>query len=299
MATGDVLCRSGWLPGVAGALHCLHLQPASAPSNGDGNRRAIVFCAPFGEEVNRSRRTVHLAARGLAAAGHEVLLVDPFGAGDSAGEFADATWNIWTRDTIEAARWLCSSSGLDRLVLWGLRTGAATALEVAAAVPCERLLLWQPVVSGSAFVTQFLRQNAASRAAAPAGEGEPRAGELRAILRAGQVIEVEGYAFTNQMCEALEAIDLIQSPPPVPVHWAEVVPDPGRPFAAASRRLIEIWEGAGVWIDDTKVVGAGFWSTPEPSISAGLVAQAASLGAAWRDVRGPMHRVAPLPRQGR
>lgn len=293
----DVDWRPGYLAGSAGALHCVHLYPRRPAG---GNARGVVFCAPFAEELNRTRRTVRLAAEAFAASGHEVLIVDLYGTGDSAGEFAEARWDGWVEDLAGAGRWLREVRGVEHVVYWGLRTGAALAVS-AAGHGAERLLLWQPVVSGRAFLTQFLRLRMLSDSMAGDGAeqgGGSNTGELRELLRAGHVIEVGGYALTESMCEALEAVDLMQMRPTVPVHWAEVVPAQGRPFSVPSRRLIEMWEGAGVWVDDTKAVGASFWSTPELTVSAPLIEHARDLGVAWREARGPLDRAPAGPAAG-
>ena len=61
---------------------------------------------PFAEEMNHSRRMATLQAHRLAALGIDVLVVDLFGTGDSAGDFADARWETWQEDAKAAVAWL-------------------------------------------------------------------------------------------------------------------------------------------------------------------------------------------------
>ena len=268
-----------FLPGPAGQFFVLHFSPRTRA----GRPRGIVFCPPFAEEMNRSRRCVRLAAQAMAAAGHEVLIVDLHGTGDSAGDFADGSWSLWLEELAAAAAWLRNRDVADT-VFWGLRTGAALAVEAAARGDAERLLLWQPVVGGKTFVTQFLRMRLA--ADMMAGDAGNSTGELRALLTGGRSVEVGGYPLTPALVESLDAIDLLAAPPVVPVHWVEVVAAAERPFTAASRKAIEVWEGAGVWLEDAKIVGPSFWTTPEITVPAELVEHAGALAARWRDSRG-------------
>lgn len=55
-------------------------------------------CPPFGEEMNKSRRTLAWSARHFARHGWAVLALDLGGTGDSAGDFGDATWAGWIDD---------------------------------------------------------------------------------------------------------------------------------------------------------------------------------------------------------
>ena len=80
--------HSFMLQGGRGALCALYFPPrAGVAARGD-----LLVLPSFAEEMNRCRAMVSLQARVLAEAGVGTLVLDPFGTGDSAGEFADATW---------------------------------------------------------------------------------------------------------------------------------------------------------------------------------------------------------------
>jgi alpha/beta superfamily hydrolase len=93
-----------FIAGHGGQLFALHF-PSEKPSG-----RALLVLPPFAEELNKTRRMLSLAARALQNAGHEVLLVDLYGTGDSAGDFADASFRGWSAD-LQAASccriWRC------------------------------------------------------------------------------------------------------------------------------------------------------------------------------------------------
>ena len=131
-----------FLPGTGGRLFCLLHRPAGETAI----KGAVLYVHPFAEEMNKSRRMAALQAKTMASAGYVVLQVDVLGCGDSTGDFADATWESWIANLVEAGTWLRERRGM-QLCWWGLRTGSLLAAEAAGRIgqPC-RLLLWQPVL---------------------------------------------------------------------------------------------------------------------------------------------------------
>jgi exosortase A-associated hydrolase 2 len=248
-----------------GGRFCLYHAPQGAC------RGALVYLHPFAEEMNKSRRTAALAARALAARGIGVLQIDLQGCGDSDGEFADARWQHWKDDVAAASAWL--GRRLNRPVgLWGLRLGALLALDYARSAPVAQLLLWQPVLQGAAFMTQFLRLRVASGML----DEDSQAGgtkELRAALLAGQAQEVAGYVLAPQLVAAIDALDAAHLTPPCPVHWIEVVAAPERPVPPVALRVAAAWQVA----PPHKVAALPFWTTQEIAESAALIAATCAL----------------------
>jgi exosortase A-associated hydrolase 2 len=210
--------------------------------------------------MNKSRHVVAQAARKLAARGVGVLLIDLLGCGDSTGNLDEATWAAWREDVRLGADWL-RSHGHERIVCWGMRLGAVLAVECArelgAAV--ERCVLWQPVLSGSTFLTQFLRLRIANEMLSQSGRGVSVA-SLRARLAAGETLEIAGYPLTPQLASDLEARALEASPPPCPVDWIEITPDAERGASSAALRVAEGWRSEGVDVKVSVVVGEQFWA---------------------------------------
>jgi exosortase A-associated hydrolase 2 len=247
-----------FLPAGSGQRFCMYHA-----AQGDCHA-ALVYLHPFGDEMNKARRMVALQARALAAQGVAVLLLDLHGCGDSSGEFGDADWASWKADAALAATWL--RARVQRPVgLWGMRTGALLALDCARdpGFACAELLLWQPVTSGTTFLTQFLRMKMASQMLADGGE-KSSTKALREQLRAGESLEVAGYDLTPAMADALDALELstlaITS---CPVHWFEVVPEQGRPLSPVAARAAAAWQLAGVALQLQQVAGSQFWATQE------------------------------------
>jgi exosortase A-associated hydrolase 2 len=134
-----------YLKGSQGPLFSIY-HPAARTRR---PRLGLVYAPPFAEEMNRARRMAALQARRLAELGVDILLLDPYGTGDSAGDFGEARWEIWRDDLRTAIAWLGAHTN-GKVGLWGLRLGALLAADVAASDPdrLARLVLWQPVLSG-------------------------------------------------------------------------------------------------------------------------------------------------------
>ena len=168
---------------------------------------SLIVVPPLAEEMNRSRRMFTLLGQRLAAAGIVTTVVDLAGTGDSDGEFGDATWEAWL-DDLDAVTVRALAGGCRRLWLCGLRLGALLALDFVARrapAPDTRLLLWQPIIEGSAALTQFLRLRLAEcmRAGAPPKETTR---ELRERLRAGESLEVAGYMLNPALGAAIDGL---------------------------------------------------------------------------------------------
>jgi exosortase A-associated hydrolase 2 len=244
------------------------------PPRGDC-RGGLVYVHPFAEEMNKSRRAAANAARVLAAQGIGVLQIDLHGCGDSAGDFADARWDDWRADVTAAAAWLEQRLG-GKVGLFGLRLGALLALDCAAAVGPTRLLLWQPVLDGKAFLTQFLRLRLARDMLDDSGAGGGTAA-LRAQLAAGTSVEIAGYELAPPLALALDQLHAAQLVPPCPVDWLEVVAAPERPLPPAAARVVAGWRAHAVEVRTATVPAAQFWNAQEIDECPALVAATGAL----------------------
>lgn len=136
-----------------------------------GTRRAIVLCAPWGDEDLGAYRGLHELAGRLAAAGWPVLRFDWPGQGDAfdgdlaAGIDALPVWLAALDRAIDLARQL---AGVDEVVLVGLRLGGLLAAQAAArrGATVAGLGLILPPASGRAWLREGLMLGA--RLATPA-----------------------------------------------------------------------------------------------------------------------------------
>jgi exosortase A-associated hydrolase 2 len=258
-----------FLDGPAGPLFGVY----HAASGHRREREGLVYLPPFAEEMNRARRMAALQARRLAAAGIDVLLLDPYGTGDSAGDFGDARWEIWREDVKAAIGWL-GARCQGRVGLWGLRLGALLAAEVAADSPggVGRLLLWQPVVSGERFLTQFLRLRVAA-GMGRSGEKEA-AKDLRARLKRGEALEVAGYELAPGLAEAIAGRQLaamLERLDGARLDIMEVAAGEDPALAPATRQLLETFGSRRASCNWQAVNGEPFWSLQEVTVAPKLL----------------------------
>ncbi len=241
-----------------------------APAPGVRLRGLVLQVHAFAEEMNKSRRMCARQARALAAQGFAVLQLDLHGCGDSAGEFGQTSWMGWLDDVLWAAKQLRAradpqGSGVP-MWLWGHRVGALLASAAAARLaemgqPCH-LLLWQPVTQGALALKQFLRLRAA---AGLLDSTEPREGPdaLLKRLRAGETLDVAGYALAPALALGLEGARLEPGPMPGRVVWLELShAEPPTPSPAAVQAAAR-WQAAGWSVEQDTVRGPAFWQTTE------------------------------------
>jgi pimeloyl-ACP methyl ester carboxylesterase len=137
---------------TAGELFGLMQLPAS----GEVKDTAVVLCPPFGLEYIRSHRAFVTLGSRLAAKGLATLRLDYFGCGDSAGESEDGTVERWVEDVCDAVDEARRQSGARAVSLVGLRLGAAVAaLAAAQRSDVDRLVLWDPIISGREYLGEL------------------------------------------------------------------------------------------------------------------------------------------------
>lgn len=278
------------IPGARGPLvGLLHLPDPSRVCRG-----GVLVVPAFAEEMNRCRSMVTMQAQRLAMQGLATLVLDPRGTGDSCGEFEDADWDGWADDLRRGADWL-DQHGYGCRVLWGLRLGALMAARLAAERPAvERLLLWQPVVAGKAYWTQFLRIRIAAEMGQP--DGVRSTEELRRQSAAGTAVEVSGYHVGAALAQAL---DRLEWPAPealkhCTVHWCEVLADADAVVPRANAKLLDAMQASGVATTSSQVIGPAFWQVHERDVAPALLEATTAIAETWPEppgVRGAM----PLP----
>ncbi len=126
------------------------------------------MCPPFGEEKKSSYRIFAEQAEHIAELGVHVIRFDYFGTGDSPGVFHDADLDIWRDDLQIVSKFARRQTGASRLCLLGLRLGATLAL----GCPCDRLVLWQPMVDTGAYIKANARKQTIRHKLISEGGGE-------------------------------------------------------------------------------------------------------------------------------
>lgn len=249
-----------FLPGARGELFAAFHQPPEGMTKKGG----ILYVPPFAEELNKSRRMSTVQARYLAWLGYSVLIVDLYGSGDSDGEFGDATWDIWIEDLVASFNWLSEQTG-GQVSVWAMRLGTLLAMDLMkileSAIP--KLVFWQPVVSGEAALTEFLRVQLAGEMLGGKAASTTLQ-DLRARLNAGESLEIGGYSLNQGLAQSISSASLTTHTPAVSeLHWLEVSFDKRSGLGASSQRLVDSWREQGVPIRARVVEGPRFWSTTE------------------------------------
>lgn len=247
-----------FLPAGGGERLCIFHPAIGAPLG------SVLYVHPFAEEMNKSRRMAAQQARAFAARGYNVLQIDLFGCGDSSGDFGEARWALWKDDVRVAHHWLRGHAE-GPVHLWGLRLGALLAADCARERDASfaSLLMWQPLISGVQFMTQFLRLRLTSEmlSGTAASNGTE---QLRAQLVAGRTLEIAGYELAPELALAIERLDLASLVVSnVPAQWFEV--NAGGKPSPALRRAAQAWSTAGAEVDLRAVRGEPFWNSIEIS----------------------------------
>jgi exosortase A-associated hydrolase 2 len=238
-----------------------------------GGERAVLCVSPFAEEMNRSRRMWTLLAQALGARGVTVLIPDLFGTGESDGDFADARWELWLED-LRAVWRSALADGAAQLSLVGVRLGALLALDFArrlradkAEAQLQRIILWQPVLHGEQFATQFLRLKLAAGMRRTDRPPETTA-SLRERLASGEGLEVAGYELSGELVASLDELRLttLLDGMSCPIDWFELSTSEPPQLTAASRRELAALAGDGRAIEARVLRGEPFWSLQEITV---------------------------------
>lgn len=225
-------------------------------------RGHIIYLAPFGEEMNRCRNAVAEQARRFASRGYRCTVLDLFGTGEALGELADATMEDWVTGIEQCVN---DSNAEAPLIFWGCRLGAPLLCHYLQQHPPSQpvdALLWQPLVSGKSFVTQLLRQRAASRM--EQGLEKQSKDEVMQMLADGGTLEVGGYALSERLLKAMEALELsVPGDQLGSVHWLEHDTGDGRPIAPKTQRAIDGMQANCSSFTLHRFGGAPFWQLHE------------------------------------
>ena len=213
----------GWLHGLA-----------TCGASGFG----MVICKPFGNEAICSHSTVRTLAEAAAGLGIPTLRFDYIGTGDSPDlELNSDQVTAWAADVVAAIEELKRRTGVERVVLLGIRLGALLALQTAQnSAAVTALVLLAPVLSGKRYLRELRTTNLAS------ASGSANAGEIGAHGTQGgggvgnaDIVEAAGFAISAESTVTLSQIDWNSATAP-PVERMLIIDDTG---LALARRWAE------------------------------------------------------------
>jgi alpha/beta superfamily hydrolase len=156
--------------------------------------RGVVLCHPLGEEKLWSHRVFVTFARELAERGLAVIRFDFRGEGDSGRDFLASDLDTRVADVHAAIDVLREAvPAVTGLTLVGLRFGGSVAAVCASGrTDVERLVIWDPVPDGAAYMQAVLRTNIAAQMALHRKVITDREAMV-ATLEAGGAVNIEGY----------------------------------------------------------------------------------------------------------
>lgn len=225
----------------------------------------FVYIHPFAEEMNKSRRMVAQQSKAFSANGFAVLQIDLCGCGDSSGDFNEARWEIWKQDILDAINWVKHRVSAP-INLWGLRLGGMLALDIAndAKVSFQHIVLWNPIISGNVFLTQFLRLKIANQLMIKNNDEGTGTRALRDRIEAGEALEIAGYELSSALALAIDKLRIGDfKASNTKIHWFEVVPEAGRVLSPPGMAAVNSWIQQNIEVNLQYVKGQAFWATQE------------------------------------
>jgi len=231
--------------GGSRAFGVLH-QPATL------SNRGAVLCNTFGFDGLIAYRALRHLAGELTERGFWSLRIDYEGEGDSdGGPWEPNRLEAWIA-SIDAAVGMLRSRGVSDMRLVGFRAGALLAHRYATTLPgTSGLVLWWPIVSGSAYVRELRALSRLSAAARPVQR-------IRAGRFPDDALEVSGFEFGAEALADLAAIDLITAPSLVrPPSTLLIDRSDAPPNDLLARRLADL----GAHVDHERMAGYGEFMT--------------------------------------
>ena len=243
-------------------LFGIHHPAAAAPARGgaDGRAEAVLLCNPFGHEAIRAHRIYAALADKLSRLGLHVLRFEYTGTGDSSGEVEEGNQAQWIDDIVAAHDQLSAAAETNRVAWVGLRYGATLAVVAAEQLPhpLVDVVLWDPVVSGDAYVGELIEMHDALMRA-DLVDWKPGADAGKEAL---------GFPIGPQLRAAMSAVDLAGAPPRHP-RTSQLTVIASRPGADLDRlkRAVAGWDVPSRWLD---VTASSSWNSEE-AMNAALI----------------------------
>ncbi len=268
MTTFDI--TADFLDSPQGRVFVIHRYPQFPRAS-----HGVVLVPPFAEEMNCSRRMLTLLAEALASCGYHVVLPDFYGTGDSEGDFSEASWSGWLEQLDCCVADMQNNYGVSHYSLIGGRVGALLLADYMRQFrPCpEKLVLWQPVIDGEAYLKQFLRLRLAYDMLT--GEGGENTGSLIQSLADGGVVEVAGYGLTSAVADGLSSSALrntVADRLPETL-WIDLIASNTSKPPLFNRNLVAAWLETGAQVKHLLVVGESFWNSGEVVVNPEFVAK--------------------------
>lgn len=214
-----------------------------APVAGDGQVLTVI-CPPLFFDYMRTHLTLRRLALALAERGQHVLRFDYQGTGDSFGDLGEVTVSDWVEDIALAVREGLDISGSQKVRLVGVRAGALLACRLPVAVSdFQRLVLWDPVPDGAAYLQETRRTQATM---------VQRHLHLSRDERRQGMLEYAGYPVSERMLDEFRLLDAsaYSRVPGSKLQVVSTLPLQPFPVAGVSRKVASVACNWGTDIED-------------------------------------------------
>ena len=165
----------------------------------------VIIVHPFAEEKVLSHRAMVNISDRFEENGIASFRFDFMGHGDSEGDFEDSSVKTRVTNLKDAVYIFSNELGISRIVLLGVRFGAAIAMIAVEQInDIENIVLISPVIDSEKYIKQVLRTNLTYQMATYKKIKLNRA-QLVEKLEKDESVNIDGYllsgAFYKQMCE--------------------------------------------------------------------------------------------------
>ncbi|MEZ5499021.1 MAG: alpha/beta fold hydrolase [Steroidobacteraceae bacterium] len=201
------------------------------PPKGESRNAGVVLCYPFGQEYMRAHRAFRQLALLLTRKGFHVLRFDYRGTGDSSGELESSRIEQWLDDIGHAVQELRDTADLKSVNVVGLRLGALVAAAACAKRDdIDRLILWDPVLTGSAYENELLAEIRNER---PGHDDVPSGNAVDTDGR----LHYNGFTMAPAFLDGMRRLDLQRLEFPEGLQILQIVSHETEDFAALRDRL--------------------------------------------------------------
>lgn len=132
------------------------------PASFAPGKRAVLVVPPLLNEAMRANHALREIAIRLSEEGCDVMRFDFFGTGNSMGQPADATIDIWRENIATAARELADISGQQSVDLVAVRFSACVASHIIKTTEISSMAFWDPVTSGAEWLGELRKSQRAA-----------------------------------------------------------------------------------------------------------------------------------------
>ena len=215
---------------------------------------AVLLFNPFAHEAIHAHRLYRVLTQRLTRAGFDTMRFDYFGTGDSAGEDCDGELAGWAADGACAHEELVSRTNATRIVWIGARLGAAVAAQATyrlTRVP-ERVVLWDPIIDGRAYLEELAALHARSLEISYAGVDDA----WRTLPTAE--LECMGFELGRRFRDSLDALTVATFPAPRALRCELLCGS-----VSAALALLQTWDAAGLRVTTTLLEDSFDWTTED------------------------------------